>query len=174
LNLRIDQLAVNDWDIRIFHWDATWGWNWSTHFVHALGGAIYDMVAAPTGALAVPPHRRQGYGYQAPLQDSNADQPMADGWQENNGSNGSGWQENNDSNGNGWRDYTDEGSTKRAAEDAEEPAAEEPPAKAPRLASPAREVKADTEGDIAMDTSTGAAEELKKAAVEEEAVDLTG
>jgi len=59
LNVRIDQLATNNWDFRIFHWDAAWGWDWSTQFSHALGGVIHDMAAAPTAPLPIPPHIRQ-------------------------------------------------------------------------------------------------------------------
>jgi len=63
LNLRIDQLATDDWDVRVFHYDDALGWEWNTHFAHALGGTIYDMVAAPTESLALPPHRREGGGW---------------------------------------------------------------------------------------------------------------
>jgi hypothetical protein len=62
LNVRIDQLALNDWDFRIFHSDSAWGWNWSSQFCHALGGSIWDMVTAPTTPLWLPPHRREGGG----------------------------------------------------------------------------------------------------------------
>jgi len=57
VNLRIDQLSADDWDFRIFHWDATWGWEWSTYFANALGAVISDMAIAPTAPLlrACPP-----------------------------------------------------------------------------------------------------------------------
>jgi len=63
LNLRIDQLSAQDWDIRIFHWDCAWGWEWSTYFALSLGGVIGDMVVAPTAPLLVIP--RPGLGLPA-------------------------------------------------------------------------------------------------------------
>lgn len=51
LNLRLDQLSADEWDFRIFHWDAAWGWEWSTYFAMALGSVIGDMVTAPTKPL---------------------------------------------------------------------------------------------------------------------------
>jgi hypothetical protein len=62
LNLRIDQLALNDWDFRMFHHDTAWGWDWAGQYVHALGGAIWDMCMEPTAPLSLPPHRRANRG----------------------------------------------------------------------------------------------------------------
>jgi hypothetical protein len=70
LNVRIDQLALNDWDFRIFHWDQAWGWEWSNHFAHAMGGCIWDMVTAPTEPLWLPPHRRAGGGRRSVPEDN--------------------------------------------------------------------------------------------------------
>ena len=49
LNLRIDQLAGDQWDFRMFHWDASLGWDWSTHYAHALGtvNRCLSMVSFP-------------------------------------------------------------------------------------------------------------------------------
>jgi len=55
LNLRIDQIATSEWDFRIFHWDAAWGWSWCQCFAHALASAIGDMASAPTAPLLRPP-----------------------------------------------------------------------------------------------------------------------
>merc|ERR1719181_1519716 len=82
LNLRIDQLHQDDWDVRIFHWDSAWGWDWSTHFAHAIGGCIYDMVAAPTLPLSVPPHRRDGI---IPDDWGKEDWSNSDWWSKDNG-----------------------------------------------------------------------------------------
>jgi len=103
LNLRIDQLQANDWDIRIFHWDGAWGWDWSTHFCHALGGTIYDMVAAPTEPLWLPPHKRElpQSGYES--------------YQTGNGDHSASWKRSSDT------------------ADVAASSAEEPPAKAPRI-----------------------------------------
>merc|ERR1719401_445913 len=32
VNFRIDQQSADNWDFRIFHWDASWGWEWSESF----------------------------------------------------------------------------------------------------------------------------------------------
>jgi hypothetical protein len=76
LNCRIDQLAQDDWDFRIFHWDAAWGWKWSSQFCHALGGSIWDMMTAPTEPLWLPPHRREGGGRLSGNDSSNGDVSM--------------------------------------------------------------------------------------------------
>jgi len=34
-NFRIDQLSASDWDFRVLHWDANWGWQWSEYFACA-------------------------------------------------------------------------------------------------------------------------------------------
>merc|ERR1719217_1877214 len=51
LNIRLDQRADIDWDFRIFHWDAAWGWEWSSYFAQELGNVIGDMVENPAGAI---------------------------------------------------------------------------------------------------------------------------
>merc|ERR1719327_356436 len=35
----------------MFHWDAAWGWEWSTYFAGALGAVIGDMALRPTASL---------------------------------------------------------------------------------------------------------------------------
>jgi len=62
LNVRIDQMSPSNWDFRIFHWDAVWGWQWSECFAHALATAICDMAVAPMAPLLCiqgPPQWRQ-------------------------------------------------------------------------------------------------------------------
>mmetsp|Transcript_25613 Transcript_25613/g.60055 ORF Transcript_25613/g.60055 Transcript_25613/m.60055 type:complete len:174 (-) Transcript_25613:31-552(-) len=51
LNIRIDQLKLDDWDFRIFHYDATWGWDWATNFAHSVGDVIRRMVEEPLASL---------------------------------------------------------------------------------------------------------------------------
>jgi hypothetical protein len=54
LNVRIDQLKADEWDFRIFHFDSSWGADWSDHFALALGMSIHDMAVAPTAPLLGP------------------------------------------------------------------------------------------------------------------------
>lgn len=58
VNIRLDQRTENDWDFRFFHWDAAWGWEWSTCFAQALGSVIADMATSPTAALLRAPSPR--------------------------------------------------------------------------------------------------------------------
>lgn len=51
LNIRIDQLKLDDWDFRIFHYDAAWGWDWATNFAHSVGDVIRRMVEEPLASL---------------------------------------------------------------------------------------------------------------------------
>eukprot|EP00927_Polykrikos_kofoidii_P008050 TRINITY_DN13334_c0_g1_i4.p1 TRINITY_DN13334_c0_g1~~TRINITY_DN13334_c0_g1_i4.p1 ORF type:complete len:955 (-),score=143.81 TRINITY_DN13334_c0_g1_i4:81-2831(-) len=55
VNVRLDQRTEVDWDLRLFHWDAAWGWEWSTSFAQALGAVIVDMATSPASAAVVPP-----------------------------------------------------------------------------------------------------------------------
>jgi hypothetical protein len=55
LNLRIDQCAADNWDFRIFHYDQSWGWDWSFEFAKALGGIIAEMSSAPMSHLLPKP-----------------------------------------------------------------------------------------------------------------------
>merc|ERR1712183_126493 len=54
LNVRIDQLKADEWDFRIFHFDAAWGLDWSDHFALAVGASIHDMAVTPTAPLLPP------------------------------------------------------------------------------------------------------------------------
>lgn len=54
LNLRIDQLAADEWDFRIFHYDAAFGPNWVNCFVHGLTRCIGEMASNPTAPLRTP------------------------------------------------------------------------------------------------------------------------
>jgi len=58
LNLRIDQVSAQEWDFRVFHWDAAWGWSWVACFADALGATIADMASAPTAPLLLRPSPR--------------------------------------------------------------------------------------------------------------------
>ena len=51
LNLRIDQLKLDDWDFRIFHHDEAWGWDWPTNFAYDLGDTIRRMAQSPLKPL---------------------------------------------------------------------------------------------------------------------------
>eukprot|EP00434_Breviolum_minutum_P016328 symbB.v1.2.014389.t1/scaffold1052.1/size141681/6 len=51
LNLRIDQLKMDDWDFRIFHHDAEWGWDWPTNFAYQVGEVIRRMAQEPLSPL---------------------------------------------------------------------------------------------------------------------------
>lgn len=54
VNLRLDQKGPQDWDFRIFHWDAAWGWHWGTYFASAIGAAILDLAQKPTAPILPP------------------------------------------------------------------------------------------------------------------------
>eukprot|EP00929_Paragymnodinium_shiwhaense_P028931 TRINITY_DN16694_c0_g1_i1.p1 TRINITY_DN16694_c0_g1~~TRINITY_DN16694_c0_g1_i1.p1 ORF type:complete len:1586 (-),score=297.51 TRINITY_DN16694_c0_g1_i1:44-4801(-) len=58
LNIRIDQVSANDWDVRIFHWDAALGWGWSGTFSKTLCEVMTDMVLSPAGPLLQEPGAR--------------------------------------------------------------------------------------------------------------------
>jgi len=51
MNLRLDQVALDDWDFRLQSHDASWGPNWSTYYTQALGSVIVDMAMCPTGPV---------------------------------------------------------------------------------------------------------------------------
>ncbi|CAK9035651.1 unnamed protein product [Durusdinium trenchii] len=51
LNLRIDQLQLDDWDFRIFHHDSAWGWDWPTNFAHDLADTVRRMALTPTAPV---------------------------------------------------------------------------------------------------------------------------
>lgn len=51
LNLRIDQLRMDEWDFRIFHHDSAWGWDWPTSFAYQLGEVIRRMATDPLSPL---------------------------------------------------------------------------------------------------------------------------
>lgn len=51
LNLRIDQLRMDEWDFRIFHHDSAWGWDWPTSFAYHLGEVIRRMAMDPLSPL---------------------------------------------------------------------------------------------------------------------------
>merc|ERR1719291_402735 len=51
LSLRIDQLGKEDWEMRLYAWDASWGWEWSTYFAQTIACVVQDMVKAPTRPL---------------------------------------------------------------------------------------------------------------------------
>lgn len=38
------QAAKDDWDFRLFHHDAEWGWDWPTNFAHSIGATGGDGV----------------------------------------------------------------------------------------------------------------------------------
>ena len=54
MNLRLDQLVGSNWDFRIIHWDAVWGWDWSLAFGHAMASVISDLAARPLSPLMRP------------------------------------------------------------------------------------------------------------------------
>lgn len=58
LNLRLDQRTSLEWDFRIFHWDAHWGWGWGECFANALASVIGDLCEHPTAPINPPPRPR--------------------------------------------------------------------------------------------------------------------
>ena len=47
VNIRLDQCTDLDWGFRIIHFDAEWGWDWSTYFAQAFGSVVAEMVSSP-------------------------------------------------------------------------------------------------------------------------------
>jgi len=100
LNLRIDQLAADEWDFRIFHYDAAFGPNWVNCFVHGLTRCIGEMASNPTAPLRTPCVLPFKPAVQAAPQKTWqpwtptgtwSNWPAQQGTNGNNGSNGNGW-----------------------------------------------------------------------------------
>eukprot|EP00929_Paragymnodinium_shiwhaense_P088060 TRINITY_DN4826_c0_g2_i4.p1 TRINITY_DN4826_c0_g2~~TRINITY_DN4826_c0_g2_i4.p1 ORF type:complete len:1533 (-),score=336.30 TRINITY_DN4826_c0_g2_i4:810-5408(-) len=51
MNLRLDQVARDDWDFRLQSHDASWGGDWSSYYAQALGSVLVDMALRPTSAV---------------------------------------------------------------------------------------------------------------------------
>jgi len=51
MNLRLDQVARNDWDFRMHSHNGAWGGHWSSYFTQAMGAAIVDMALHPTDPI---------------------------------------------------------------------------------------------------------------------------
>eukprot|EP00928_Gymnodinium_smaydae_P007822 TRINITY_DN1279_c0_g4_i1.p1 TRINITY_DN1279_c0_g4~~TRINITY_DN1279_c0_g4_i1.p1 ORF type:complete len:1547 (-),score=373.59 TRINITY_DN1279_c0_g4_i1:258-4394(-) len=51
MNLRLDQVARDDWDFRLQSWDAAYGQSWSTYYAQAMGSVLVDMALQPLGPV---------------------------------------------------------------------------------------------------------------------------
>jgi len=58
MNLRLDQVARDDWDFRMHSHNGAWGGHWSSYFAQAMGAAIVDMALHPTGPILPEPRDR--------------------------------------------------------------------------------------------------------------------
>jgi len=56
MNLRLDQVARDDWDFRLQSHDGSWGTDWSSYYAQALGSVLVDMALRPTAAVVPRAH----------------------------------------------------------------------------------------------------------------------